>query len=77
MIKTLVKTPTGAWVAPESIDALYPDYKPGSNNLNVYAVVNGIDIVIEEIPVSLSNGGIIDATAKANEFIEKFIDRNV
>ena len=64
---TLRKMESGAYIDFEQVNAIYSRYKRGTD-LEVYAVVNGIDILIKVIPVETS---VEDAMAKMDEYIKQ------
>lgn len=71
MTRNLLLVDTGALINPDRLDALYVEYKDGSNTLKVNAVVNGVDITIKMITVT----DLEKAEAAAAEYMSDICER--
>jgi cell division ATPase FtsA len=72
MARNLLLVDTGALINPDTLDALYVEYKnDGSNILKVNAVVNGVDITVKMITVN----DLAKAEAAAAEYMSDICER--
>ena len=73
MENRLMLVESGALINPDKIDALYNSYKDGATELKVFALVNGVDIVIKIIPIT--SAGLTAAREQAAEYMAEITQR--
>lgn len=70
----LYKVNSGAYIDFAKVSAIYSKYVNGANDISVFVVVDGVDVLINKIAVSFSDGGIESAIAKRDAYIKHIAD---
>ena len=70
----LYKVNSGAYIDFSKVSAIYSKYVNGANDLSIFVVVDGVDVLINKIAVSFSDGGIEGAMAKRDAYIKHIAD---